>query len=1112
MIKLNKTDPKELFDTSFSGRIIQATESLDRADAVSNQVIELDGIFSDMGFDSVIVSKWHHEDVGRYRRDFEDIQVTDRDIVIFHSCGYTEHAGIWSAQQYCTKILLYHNITPHDFFSRGSKLYKFCKSGREQLKDFIPQFSHYWADSQYNLDELIELGANPDRSIVIPIVVPVPSQKYTLDRIAGQWIFIGRIARNKGQLDLVKMFARAQKKSPGKVKKLILVGGFDPSDDYYREILKEIVNLGLVEKVDITGKVTDAEREEYLKEAQFYVSLSAHEGFGVPLVEAPMRGLTVLALNRAAANETMGGIGLFEDEASLLAGILALASDDTARISLVQKQSLNANRFSRPAVRNRLTSALESILPSRNHYKNVSVVICTYNRLDYLSRCLDYLGYQSNKNFEVVIIDGPSDDGTKKLLEKWKPYIKFAENDQRNLSLSRNMGIEMATGDIVAFIDDDAIPFDNWIDNILVEYNSRTLITQALGGPAFFAGTLRFQSEDIGIDRHARAWVNIPAHEVGQNGWFRSCLGTNSTFVREALVALDGFDEQFDYFLDESEVCLRFQLKGYIIGYAPNVLVRHEFAQSHNRRGRYDYDWKTIAKNTAYYMAVYSGMQGSELRLNLKSRLERERHLPLKVAFENAEISEQVYIDGVKGIADGLEQGLKDAAAWPKTRKLAAIGSTFLPFPLCRDYKAVGRDLPLLHICIVTKEMPPFVPGGGIGTLYYHLASELLLMGYQVSIVVPGIEATVLRQGPLTVYYTQSQWVDISGMDAGLNSNLTWSVSALGRIAQIHRDNRIDVIDSALWDSEALAISSIGRLDRPPLVVRLVTPFQVVADMNGWKVPTRVSELFNAFEKRLIGNADAIIPISNQIAATVSAGHAIEIDPRWRTGHCGIAYWPLFDVNEDYNDFPELEGLQPAQLEYSKIVLFVGRLEKRKGIDLIADALPRILAKDKDARVVIAGSDPENWQQRISSSLSPADIQRVHFLGVISDALKEKLLARAYCLIFPSRYESFGLVPLEAFVHGVPVVASRSGAIPEVVLDGECGLLFNEDDSEHLVAAVGTLLSDPKLHHKLSTGALKRVRELSARKSAQHTLMVYNELLSQPHIEKHNERQSSRAL
>ena len=90
--------------------------------------------------------------------------------------------------------------------------------------------------------------------------------------------------------------------------------------------------------------------------------------------------------------------------------------------------------------------------------KKVSIVICTYNRADFLKRTLKSLQYQIYKNFEVIVVNGPSTDGTKDILEQYKGIVKIAVNPKTNLSISRNMGIRMSAGDIVAFIDDDAIP------------------------------------------------------------------------------------------------------------------------------------------------------------------------------------------------------------------------------------------------------------------------------------------------------------------------------------------------------------------------------------------------------------------------------------------------------------------------------------------------------------------------------------------------------------------------------------------------------------------------------------------------------------------------------
>jgi glycosyltransferase involved in cell wall biosynthesis len=198
-------------------------------------------------------------------------------------------------------------------------------------------------------------------------------------------------------------------------------------------------------------------------------------------------------------------------------------------------------------------------------------------------------------------------------------------------------------------------------------------------------------------------------------------------------------------------------------------------------------------------------------------------------------------------------------------------------------------------------------------------------------------------------------------------------------------------------------------------------------------------------------------------------------------------------VTQGYNESPQLEKLPVAALESGRIVLFIGRLERRKGVDLIVEAAAEILRSDPSAHLVLAGRDVEGWMAR---PIAPELRGRLHFVGEVDNVTREKLLARAWCLLFPSRYESFGLVPLEAFVHGVPVVAARAGAIPEVLSDGRCGLLFESDSSAALAHCVVSLLTDPTLRERLAVGARLRVRELSSRLSAQRSVRLYNELLA----------------
>jgi hypothetical protein len=245
----------------------------------------------------------------------------------------------------------------------------------------------------------------------------------------------------------------------------------------------------------------------------------------------------------------------------------------------------------------------------------------------------------------------------------------------------------------------------------------------------------------------------------------------------------------------------------------------------------------------------------------------------------------------------------------------------------------------------------------------------------------------------------------------------------------------------------------------------------------------------------IIQHADAVVPISDSIARMIETEYGLSRDARWRKVACGVSYWPAFDVNQGYAAFQDFERVAPEALEAQKLLVFVGRLEQRKGIDLLLQAANRFLNVDSTAHLLIAGRDPDGWSRRALDMLDPDLRARVQFMGEVADSTREKLLARAYALIFPSRYESFGLVPLEAFVHGVPVIASRSGAIPEVVREGGCGLLFDVDDAASLAQAVSELIKNPSLRLRLSAGARKRVRELSSRQMALATVELYADLL-----------------
>jgi glycosyltransferase involved in cell wall biosynthesis len=153
----------------------------------------------------------------------------------------------------------------------------------------------------------------------------------------------------------------------------------------------------------------------------------------------------------------------------------------------------------------------------------------------------------------------------------------------------------------------------------------------------------------------------------------------------------------------------------------------------------------------------------------------------------------------------------------------------------------------------------------------------------------------------------------------------------------------------------------------------------------------------------------------------------------------------------------------------SKVVLFCGRLSRLKGCEQLVDA-----ARDIDAEVFVLGDGPE----REPLMRRAADNDRVHFVGYVREPLLQQFYRRADIQVVPSvADEAFGLVCVEAMASGTPVVATAVGGIPEVVVDGDCGLLVEPGSAPAIAGAVNHLLHRPMLRRRMGRRARRLVEE-----------------------------------
>jgi glycosyltransferase involved in cell wall biosynthesis len=172
------------------------------------------------------------------------------------------------------------------------------------------------------------------------------------------------------------------------------------------------------------------------------------------------------------------------------------------------------------------------------------------------------------------------------------------------------------------------------------------------------------------------------------------------------------------------------------------------------------------------------------------------------------------------------------------------------------------------------------------------------------------------------------------------------------------------------------------------------------------------------------------------------------------------------------------------------IVLSVGRLHQRKGIDHLIRAMPAIRERVPEARLWIGGrGEREADLRKLSRDLGLDDV--VEFLGFVPDEDLPDLYARSMVFAMPSLYEGFGIVMLEAMAAHLPVVAFRTGATPEVIEEGTTGFLA---DPHTLADRLATVLEDPKRAAEMGRGGRERVEaEYTWSRVAQMTLEVYEE-------------------
>jgi alpha-1,3-rhamnosyl/mannosyltransferase len=182
-----------------------------------------------------------------------------------------------------------------------------------------------------------------------------------------------------------------------------------------------------------------------------------------------------------------------------------------------------------------------------------------------------------------------------------------------------------------------------------------------------------------------------------------------------------------------------------------------------------------------------------------------------------------------------------------------------------------------------------------------------------------------------------------------------------------------------------------------------------------------------------------------------------------------------------------------AHLAAQPYLLSMGNTKPHKDLQTLLRAFAHVAPALPDLRLLLVGEEPPGYLDAVPAGAPPEVRARVTFTGRVSDAELRALYAGASAFVFPSRYEGFGLPPLEAMALGAPVVCANAASLPEVV--GDAALLFPAGDVGALAEALSRVLGDPALRERASQAGRERAAEFTWERTAAATVAVYREAL-----------------
>jgi len=377
-----------------------------------------------------------------------------------------------------------------------------------------------------------------------------------------------------------------------------------------------------------------------------------------------------------------------------------------------------------------------------------------------------------------------------------------------------------------------------------------------------------------------------------------------------------------------------------------------------------------------------------------------------------------------------------------------------------------------MKVAMLSSEFPPKWGGVGIGA-YYHALVMAKEHGVKYDIFtrettehfpkMPGKTSIIpIKYTKLPMYFATS-----------FGRNAVKKMDDLGKKWDIcHVEGNMTLLDKDLYPriKAPIITSQHGTWRGERSEMRLEDVSFNVAGMNDLAV-MYLSPRFDKYEDYALMFSDIVVAISKREEKALRSRDVTDVKAKIVRIAQGVDEKTFHPSNKD----PKLRKRLKVK-DDSGLVLFVGRLAGRKGLDTVVEAFDIIAAEDSSVRLAVVGTGPRTGMVRKETKRRGID-DRVEMVGTVDLNELAAFYASADVTLFPSRWEGFGLIPLESMASGTPCVSTRVGAADDIITDGKDGYLVDVDDPEALAQKALKVLRSPAKRKAMGEAARKKVED-----------------------------------